>query len=66
MMTEDRFDPSKKFHRPMWYLWLQTLGVMGTLGIIYVVSNKVAKQFLAVMPPQMPKEGKVYYTFEKP
>lgn len=64
-MTEDRFDPNKKFHHPIWYLWLQTLGVLGSLWIILIVSNK-AKQFLAVMPPQIPKEGKVYYTFETP
>lgn len=63
MITEDRADPNRKLHAPMWVLWAQFIGVVGGFYAIFLFSLK-CKMFLPVTPPQLPKDGKVYYTFE--
>ncbi|XP_023017233.2 NADH:ubiquinone oxidoreductase subunit ASHI [Leptinotarsa decemlineata] len=64
LIRADRYDWSLKLQKPLWYYWAQFLGFMfGTYAIYAIMEN--FKMFHATVPPQYPKEGKKYYTFEK-
>lgn len=63
LLREDRYNINYKFHKPLWVLWVQTVGFLGGGFLIYKVFDQ-CKMFPAVVPPQIPKQGKVHYTFE--
>ncbi|KAF7284342.1 NADH:ubiquinone oxidoreductase subunit ASHI [Rhynchophorus ferrugineus] len=64
-IREDRYNVNYKLHLPLSILVLQYVSVMGGAYFLYWIFEYV-KAFHPVMPPQLPKENKVYYTFEKP
>ncbi|XP_050297153.1 NADH dehydrogenase [ubiquinone] 1 beta subcomplex subunit 8, mitochondrial [Anthonomus grandis grandis] len=63
LIRDDRWDAGRTFLKPVWHLWLQTIGCLGGLAILFYGGEQI-RMFLAVTPPQLYKEGKVYYTFE--
>ncbi|XP_044262740.1 NADH dehydrogenase [ubiquinone] 1 beta subcomplex subunit 8, mitochondrial [Tribolium madens] len=62
LMREDRYNVSARLRYPLWFQWVQFLGVMlGSFGI-YCLFEQV-KMFHPVVPRQYPKDGP-HYTFE--
>ncbi|CAG9765366.1 unnamed protein product [Ceutorhynchus assimilis] len=62
-LREDRMDEGKTQFRPLWVLWAQTIGVIGGIGLVYYLTKDI-RMIIPVVPPELPKDGKVHYTFE--
>ena len=63
MFSEDRYNPSARYHLPEWMLWLQYFGVMGGTFAFYLWCEGF-KFFPARFPKQLPAPDTVHYTFE--
>ncbi|CAG9858460.1 unnamed protein product [Phyllotreta striolata] len=63
LLRDDRYDVNQKLKYSMWMQFAMFVGVVGTLGTIYLLMENV-KMFHSAIPKQYPNKGKTHYTFE--